>query len=156
VAAALHLRVDALGDARAHRLHRPREVLGAVGLDHGVDVVALHAEVDEAEALALAHLLEGVAHLAPQGLAAQAPEALADAQQEVERVSDVDRLAAVVGDAIAARAAGAGAPAAAAGGRERELDGSLHGKSVPEGSDIGPATRPSARPETETETGLGR
>ena len=46
--------VEATGQTDAEALHAPREMLGAVGFHHGVDVIGLQGPVDDTEAITLA------------------------------------------------------------------------------------------------------
>ena len=119
--------VDALGDGDAQPLHAAREALELVCLDDHVDVGTLHGEVDQAEAVFLATAAERLADLPPEPLAAEAAYVASGAPDDVQGERLAKGFAAVMGDAVPALAAGAGAVTTAASAGKGELFHAIEG-----------------------------
>jgi hypothetical protein len=123
LAVALEELVEALAEARAEASHAALEAVGCVALDDEVDVIGEHVELDDVEAEASAGGAEDREDEGVRLGAAQAGQAIDDADRDVQRVLAMNRSATLRGGRVfAARRACARRPCAChpmCGGEDR-------------------------------------
>ena len=105
-------------------------MLAVVGLDDHMEVGPLDGEVDQAVAGLLATAAERLADLPPQPLPTEAADVAPRAPDDVQGERLAEGFAAVVGDAVAALAAGTGTVAASTSAGKGEL---FHAREPTEG-----------------------